>query len=434
MRSLFVIALLLYFARQSLRGPFEALLFYLWIAYFRPDTWMWDPSLITALKLSFTVGLYLLVRTLPRLSSAPFDMRAVMMLLFFAISGLSTWMSERSIYLWDPWMDFGKTLVIGYVLYVLASEDAKKLRLAMVAIGFSLGFEAIKQGYMSLLLRPGRSNDNPLPQLGDNNGVAVGMLMLAALFIALSRTTTNKWEKRLHLFFLVGILYRAITTYSRGAFLALGAMTVVYIARSNQKFKAVLGALLIAAVILPVLPQRFWNRMSTMNVSSEEDLDSSSASRLHFWRVALDMAADHPLLGVGYNSYQLFYDQYDTSVGYYGIRRSVHSMWFGVLAELGYPALFIYIMVFGVAFVGMNRVMALARDGTVSPDFYHYAVALQTALVACVVGGTFLPWQYTEILWHYIALTMALRHLALKTAGATIVVSEPVGVIMRRTA
>jgi O-antigen ligase len=278
-----------------------------------------------------------------------------------------------------------------------------------------------------------------LPQLGDNNGVAVGMLMLAALFIFLLRTTAfssgtrGKWEKRVDLVFLVGVLYRAVTTYSRGAFLALGAMTIVYVARSNQKFKTALAAMLLAAVVLTALPQRFWDRMGTMNVSSEEDLDTSSASRLHFWRVAMDMAADRPFLGVGYNTFNLTYDKYDFSVGFYGKARSVHSMWFGVLAELGYPALIIYIAMFVLAFTGTNKVIALARAGALPINYYHAGVALQTAFVACVVGGTFLPWQYTEMLWHFIALTMALRHLARKTAKANAVAPEPM-VLMRRTA
>ena len=431
LRSAFVITILVFFAGLALRGPFEALLFYLWIAYFRPDTWLWDPSLLQTLRLSFVVGLYLMVRSLPRLGTAPFDVRGLLLLMFLAISGLSAWTSDVSAFSWEAWIDFGKTIVIAYLLYVLASESFEKLRLAILAIAFSLGFEAAKQGYFGLLLNPGGTNNNELPHLGDNNGVAVGMLMLVTLFIALSRTTANRWEKRLHLFLMVGVLYRAVTTYSRGAFLALAALTIVYVARSNQKFKATLGALLIASIVLPALPEQFWNRMLTMNVTSEEEMDSSSASRLHFWRVAMDMAADHPLLGVGYNSYNYVYNRYDFSVGYYGRGRSVHSMWFGVLAELGYPALLIFMLLFVFAFLGANRVLSLAKSGAVPIEYYHLAVALQTALVACIVGGSFLPWHYTEMLWHFFALTMALRHLAIKTAAANTVVAPQPLALMR---
>lgn len=433
LRTIFVVLLLAFFGSRALRGPFEALLFYLWIAYFRPEQWMWDASLVTALKLSFSVGVYLLIRSLPSLGKAPFDLRAMLLLAFLLLSGLSAWTSEVSAVAWDRWIDFGKTLTVTYLLYILASENIAKFRTVIVVIAFSQGFESIKQGYAGLLLRPGGTNMNELPHLGDNNGVAVGMLLLATLFIALGRTATWKWERWLHLFFVIGVLYRSITTYSRGAFLALAALAIVYVMRTNQKMKALVAVALVSAIILPVLPEAFWNRMNTMNVSSEDQMDTSSASRLHFWRVARLMASDHPFLGIGYDSFNTVYDQYDFSVGYYGKGRSVHSMWFGVLAELGYPALMLYIAMFVLALTGMNRVAAWARRGELPMEFYHFAVALQVALVAAAVGGSFLPWQYVEMLWHFIGLSMALRVLAMKTVQKQVVTPLP-SYQQRRTA
>jgi hypothetical protein len=40
------------------------------------------------------------------------------------------------------------------------------------------------------------------------------------------------------------------------------------------------------------------------------------------------------------------------------------------------------------------------------------ALALETSLVAFVVGGSFLPFQYNEMLWHIIGLTVVLERLA----------------------
>jgi probable O-glycosylation ligase (exosortase A-associated) len=418
---------------NALRGPFEALLFYLWLAYFRPETWMWNPGLIAALNLSFSAGVYLLIRSLPSLNKAPFDLRAMLLLAFLLLTGLSAWMAPESTMAWSRWISFGKTLTVSYLLYVLASQDLVRFRTTVVVIALSQGFESIKQGFAGLLLNPGGVNMNRLPHLGDNNGVAVGMLLLATLFIALARTAPSKWERRLHLFFLVGVLARSITTYSRGAFLALGAFAVVYVLRSNQKMKALVGVVAISAIILPVLPSAFWDRMNTMNVTSEDQLDTSSVSRLHFWRVATLMAADHPLLGIGYDSFNVVYNEYDFSLGFYGQGRSVHSMWFGVLAEVGYPALLLFIAMFVLALTGMQRVAAWARRGELPLEFYHLAVSLQVAFVAAAVGGSFLPWQYVEMLWHFIALTMALRALALKSVQKA-VAAPALSYQQRRTA
>jgi putative inorganic carbon (HCO3(-)) transporter len=173
--------------------------------------------------------------------------------------------------------------------------------------------------------------------------------------------------------------------------------------------------------------------MATMNVRSEGEMDDSAAGRVHFWRVATVMAADHPLLGVGYNSFNEHYDQYDFLDGRYGRDRSVHSMWFAVLAELGYIGLALYILMFILALSAMQSVARLARKGDLPGEFYQYAVSLQAAFVAAMVGGTFLPWAYIEMLWHFFALSMALRQIALNTVKTP--VAEPLpSFAQRRTA
>ena len=310
---------------------------------------------------------------------------------------------------------------VAYILYVLTSESLDKFRLTLIVIAFSLGFEAVKQGYGGLILHPGGINTNELTQLGDNNGVAVGTLMLAAVFLGRARAATIPWEKRLHLFLMFGVLYRAISSYSRGGFLAAATLGMVMTIRSNQKLKVGVATLVVGVVIAAALPQQFWDRMSTMNVSQEEELDSSSAGRLHFWRVAVRMANSNPILGTGYLTYEKFYNEFDFSAGFYGKDRAVHSMWFGILAELGYTGLLLFISLFAMAVIDMGWVLKRARAGDLPMPFYHYAVALQGAFAACIVGGSFLPWQYTEMLYHCFALSMALRALAIRTISAATV-------------
>mgnify|MGYP001792003187 CR=1 FL=1 len=56
LRNLLIAAIFLLGFVQSLRGPYYALLFYLWIAYFRPESWVWS-DWVASLNLSFFVGL-----------------------------------------------------------------------------------------------------------------------------------------------------------------------------------------------------------------------------------------------------------------------------------------------------------------------------------------------------------------------------------------
>jgi hypothetical protein len=58
---------------------------------------------------------------------------------------------------------------------------------------------------------------------------------------------------------------------------------------------------------------------------------------------------------------------------------------------------------------------------------YHYAIAVQAGFAACMVGGTFLSFQYNEMLWHFVGLSMALRGIAMRATQPVVVpaVAEP---------
>ena len=87
LRTLFVSALLVVGWGFALKGPFEALLLYLWIAYFRPELWVWT-DLFRELSLSYFAGIYLVGRSLFSAQSFKFDLRSWLLLAIFAQSGL----------------------------------------------------------------------------------------------------------------------------------------------------------------------------------------------------------------------------------------------------------------------------------------------------------------------------------------------------------
>jgi probable O-glycosylation ligase (exosortase A-associated) len=283
-------------------------------------------------------------------------------------------------------------------------------------IVLSLGFEATKQGWAQLILNPGAKNDNPIPFLGDNNVVAVGIAMLAPLISALAATSAGKYKRGLQ-FVNVGVIYRGLSTYSRGGFLSFAALAGFSFWRSNHKVRTLLAGLIVGALILPILPSQFWDRMRTISAPAEER-DDSQVSRLHFWRVAIAMANDRPLLGVGHAAYPSAFDQYDWTNGRYGRRRSVHSSWFGILADTGYPAFALFVFILLSSLWTCRRVRRMSKRREISESLGYYAIGLESALVAFIVGGTFVPFHYVEMLWHFLALTMALDSVATTQAAS----------------
>jgi probable O-glycosylation ligase (exosortase A-associated) len=408
LRTLIVVAMLAAGWGFALQSPLYAACLYLWIAYFRPESWAWN-DLFVALNLSYIAGAYLIVRTMIAGVPLRLGFRGLLLVLFLAQALIATWLGVDSAYSFEYLRDFSKVIVITLLLMNIV-RTSNELRLVLIVIACSLGFEAVKQGWAQLILNPGARNGNGVPFLGDNNLVAVGMAMLIPIIAALAETSSG-WWKRGWQFANIGVFYRGLSTYSRGGFLSLGAVGAVQLWRSPHKFRSIAAIAVVAVLVLPVLPQQFWDRMSTIAAAGDER-DSSTEGRLHFWQVAVAMANDHPLTGVGHSGYQRAYNQYDWTAGEYGVNRAVHSSWFGVLAELGYPGLLLFAAIIFSSLRACRRVRKAAQRGELPGNMGPYAVALESSLVAFIIGGSFVSFHYSEMLWHYFGLTIVLERVA----------------------
>jgi putative inorganic carbon (hco3(-)) transporter len=162
------------------------------------------------------------------------------------------------------------------------------------------------------------------------------------------------------------VLFRALSTYSRGDFLAACFLGSMYWLHSRKKIRSLVVLLVMLVIVVPQLPDAFWGRMQTIQTYQEEQ-DDSALGRLHFWQVALRMAEAHSILGVGFNAYNRAYNHYDFSEGRYGRSRSVHSSFFGVLAELGYGGLALFALILLAAFRSCQRV---SNIGGASPSLH----------------------------------------------------------------
>ena len=74
-----------------------------------------------------------------------------------------------------------------------------------------------------------------------------------------------------------------------------------------------------------------------------------------------------------------------------------------------------------LAFAACRRARKAAALGGEHAVLKTYAFAIEGSLVAFTVGGTFIPFQYTEMFWHVIGLSIALN-----TAAKQALASVPV--------
>ena len=416
LRTILIVTVILVGIVASFYGSLNALMFYLWIAYFRPETWVWN-NFVSGLNLSLFVGIYLLISTFVTSIKLKFTSFAGLLSLAVVHSLISTIMSNYSSVSFPYWMEFLKIAVISYLITMLIRSE-KDLKITLIVISLSLGLEGAKQGWYHLLLHPGSINTNTHPVFGDNNGVAVGMLMLAPILLVLYQTMERKIFKYGFLFIAIGVIYRALSTYSRGGFLAFIAMCFIFWLRSEYKIRIALFVVLILAILLPTLPQQFWDRMDTITVNEGEVREASSANRIYFWKIAVEMANDNPLFGVGHNAYMSAYNTYDHSNGLYGRSRAAHSSWFSLLAEWGFLGLILYLSVYFYSLFSCAQARKKIKNYSKSKFLKNCIQGIETSLITGGVGITFLSLQYLEMLWHFFALAVAINQI-LRVQDAT---------------
>src|SRR5712692_7464708 len=129
LRTIFVYVIIAVGVFYAAQGPFYALLFYLWNAYFRPEQWVWDQT-VASLSLSFIIGIYLVLTSLLSVRQFRINLRTGLVVLFFVHTLISTIYSEHVDASWDPWVQFSKILLVSYLIVVIV-HDRQRFRLTL---------------------------------------------------------------------------------------------------------------------------------------------------------------------------------------------------------------------------------------------------------------------------------------------------------------
>jgi putative inorganic carbon (HCO3(-)) transporter len=442
LRSLFVLAILVPGLAAAVFNRFAALLLYLWFALFRPQDWLWMD--ITRFRLSMVLGALLIGPSLltgigPNLTH-PLSIGGV---LFLACALLAQMNAFAPAVGW-AWIDFYVRLLVVCLFLVTLAKTPKRIVAVLAVVACSLGIHAGKAGFAWIAIGGVRFADGLAGAFVDNNGYAMGTVMIMPLLVAAGQNIhyvfegqwprLEKWT-RLAIFAMAGFCtFTVIGTYSRGGFLSLSAAVLTFIALQKKRaaaFSGLFAVVLLFLLVVPI-PQSYLDRLQTIR-TYEEIGEDSAMSRPHFWKVAIAMAERNPF-GVGLRQYENAFDTYDFLDGRYGRGRSVHSSHYQVLAELGYPGAVVWgcLLVYSL-FLGWR--LRARSSSPYMPDehralLFTCANGLTVSMIGFLVGGSFLTLALNDLTWLTFAMFAALDRwsraecernelAALQRAGAT---------------
>lgn len=238
---------------------------------------------------------------------------------------------------------FFKSIFLAWLTYQVISDEKDYnyiLRVISLAVFGVAIFALVKTFYLAPSARLEGAG-----AIQNSNDLAAILIFVFPLSLAhLLRKKINLSET-VFLFIAASTISLALwKAQSRAAYLALLAMLLVYwLSQKSFSKKYLLKVLAIGLISSVILFQLSLGRDAS-------DLQESKTNRIGYWKAGAKMAVRHPVLGIGFDQYPKNFNLYGVEGLTEGTERTAHSSWVLVVAENGFPALFLLIAIFYYAF------------------------------------------------------------------------------------
>jgi putative inorganic carbon (HCO3(-)) transporter len=399
MRDIVLGPIIVGLAAYGLLHPWLGIMGWTWISIMNPHAYAWRLSsmpVAAAMAAATFVGLLI---TKDRKKFFVTRETAVLMLFMF-------WMCMTlpfSFYVGESYPMLNRVMKIDLMILVATVVLHSKKHvviLASVLVG-SIGFYGVKGGLF--VIATGGSYRVWGPEgsyIEGNNEVALALVMIIPLMHFLRLVTDSKWIKRGLLVSMLLCAVAAIGSYSRGALLAIAAMTLVLWWRSSKRL---VGALLLPVVIIAVLslmPTEWWDRMGTINNYEE---DASAGGRINAWWMAWNLAKSN-FMGGGFQIYsaEIFGRYAPDPLNVH----AAHSIYFMVLGEHGFIGLALFLLMWIFVWLSAGRLRVEGKKLPQTQWVSHLGAMCQVSLAGYAVGGAFLSLSYYDLPYNLLVLVV----------------------------
>ena len=251
--------------------------------------------------------------------------------------------------------------------------------------------------------------------IGEKNRYAQVMLMLVPLAIIQASAERSRLLKLAALGCGALAAIAVALTFSRGAALAAGMILLAMVAlryiRPSHLLVAV-GFVVVVGLAVPAYGERLTSLADISAIFSDEPAsagtDNSLLSRATENLAALNVFADHPILGVGPDQFPEYYRAYADEIGI-SVRaadRQAHNLYLQTAADTGILGLITFVGAMLVTLVQLAKARAAALRRR-RPDLAAMATGFLLAMVAYMATGIFLHLSYARYFWLMLALAGA---------------------------
>ena len=318
-------------------------------------------------------------------------------------------------------------LAEGLLLYLLVTNAVRTtglLRLvvwALLLAGATMGalsiWQEATQSYSTTLggltqLSEGDTLHRQAGPLGETNRYAQILLVLLPLAVWAARVERRPGLRLGALGCAVLILSGMLLTLSRGAGVALVVLAAAMLATGFARVRHVVAlAVVLAALVMIVAPNYVTRLASLQSVEQATSRDATGTDGAIRGRAtenlaAINVFADHPIIGVGPGQFFTRYSQQyanELDLRFLDTRRRAHNLYLELAADTGMIGLGAFLAIVGATLMGLWRLSRLWAAAS-RPELAELALALALSLVAYLASAAFLQLSYQRYFWILIAL------------------------------
>ncbi|GAB1342521.1 O-antigen ligase family protein [Gemmatimonas sp.] len=314
----------------------------------------------------------------------------------------------KTVDLWLSW------LVIMYIISSAADNEERLILLvgAFVLWNFKMSFGGFRRwAAIGFQFRDwGLAGPSGWFQNSGEFGIEMCVFFPIVIYLLLAlRPHLAKWKVYALAFVAVTAVASMAGSSSRGALLGGAAVGLWFLWRSPSRIKGLIYISVLAVGTWVVLPDEQKERFRTAGD------DGTSQSRLTYWEHGIEIANEHPVLGIGYDNWMPYYTTRYNPEG-----QLPHNIFIEAAAELGYIGLFVFIALIVYVFWENIQTRKLTAQQGPAPNrfLYFMSFGFDGALIGYLVSGFFVTVLFYPYFWVNMAFTMALAAVARKRVGA----------------
>jgi probable O-glycosylation ligase (exosortase A-associated) len=410
MRDLIVVLLVVAGCVAAVRRPWIGVMVWTWLSIMNPHRYTWgfahEAPLAAMAAVSTLLGLlFTSERASPFKDTAP-----VWLAVFVGWMTLSWLLGLDVARDYEQWLKVMKVQVMVFVSLALLYNKQHVLAFVWVNAG-SLALLGAKGGVFTIANGGSyRVWGPPGSFIADNNEFALALVMTIPLLRFLQLQLQPGWRRHGMTVLMLLCAAAALGSQSRGALLAITAMSVLLWWRGRSRLMGGLVILAAGLVLVTFMPESWTQRMETIQTYQD---DMSAMGRISAWWNAWGIAKDYPT-GVGFLAArpELFarYSPYPEFI------HAAHSIYFQALGNHGFVGLFLFLAVFVSAYRTAGKLRKECRDQPDAQWCGELGAMAQVSLVGYAVGGAFLSLTYFDLPYN-IMVAVVVTRVWLRTRG-----------------